>query len=163
MTASLNAGTSVVAGRASDDDHDFAFDLRLDDGYAHRIDFGLGGVDPLIVDEAPPLGAARGPNPARLLGAAVASCLASSLLFCLRKSRIEVKALRTRVSGRVERNERGRYRVSEIRVELSPEISEDDRARMSRCAEIFEDFCIVTQSVRSGVPVSVTLTPSGRG
>ncbi len=39
----------------------------------------------LVTDEPAPLGGAAGPNPSRLLGAAVANCLAASLPFAMRK------------------------------------------------------------------------------
>jgi len=36
-------------------------------------------------------------------------------------------------------------------------LNEDDRVRMRRCIEMFEDFCIVTQSVRKGIDVKVAV------
>ncbi len=133
----------------------FALALTLQDGYAFTVDFGQQGVPDLLLDEPPPLGAGRGPNAARLLAAAIGHCLGASLLFCLRKSRIEVEELRATVEGTVVRNERGRLRVGAIRVKLAPEVAPGDRDRMGRCLELFEDFCIVTESVRQGIPVVV--------
>jgi hypothetical protein len=31
---------------------------------------------------------------------------------------------------------------------------------MRRCLELFQDFCIVTESVRQGIPVSVDVAPA---
>jgi len=53
------------------------------------------------------------------------------------------------------RNEGGRWRIREINVLISPDVSEGDRGRLKRCVELFEDFCIVSQSVRQGIPVNV--------
>jgi len=133
----------------------FSIALTLQDGYAFTVDFAEGEGPPLVVDELPPLGQARGPNPARLLAAAVGSCLGSSLLFCLRKSRIEVAQLRTTVEGSLVRNERGRLRIGGIRVRLAPELTLEQRARAGRCLELFQDFCMVTESVRDGIAVDV--------
>jgi hypothetical protein len=59
------------------------------------------------------------------------------------------------------RNERGRLRIGAIRVTLAPEVDLEQRGRMGRCLELFEDFCIVTESVRHGFPVSVNVeTPT---
>lgn len=136
----------------------FAVNLTLRDGYSFDVEFADGEGPPLIVDELPPLGEANGPNPARLLAAAVGSCLSASLLFCLRKSRIEVAQLRTTVDGTIARNERGRLRISGLRVRLAPDVTAEQRERMGRCLDLFQDFCIVTESVRDGIAVDVEVT-----
>ncbi len=138
----------------------FALTLTLQGGYAFTVDFGQEGVDDLMVDEPPPFGAGRGPNAARLLAAAVGHCLGASLLFCLRRSRIPVKQLRVTVAGTLVRNERGRLRIGEIRVSLAPDITPEDRDRIGRCLDVFEDYCIVTESVRQGIPVTVAAEPA---
>ena len=135
----------------------FSAELSLRDGYTFDVDFGDGAVPELVVDELPPLGEANGPNPTRLLAAAIGSCLSSSLLFCLRKSRIEVTGLSTRVEGTIVRNERGRLRIGSIRVRLTPELNAEQRDRMGRCLDLFQDFCIVTESVREGIAVDVAV------
>ena len=141
--------------------HDrFTVDLSLRDGYAFNVEFGDGEGPPLVVDELPPLGEGNGPNPARLLAAAVGSCLSASLLFCLRKSRIEVAELRTTVEGTITRNERGRLRMGGIKVRLAPQVTPEQRERMGRCLDLFQDFCIVTESVREGVAVDVEVAPA---
>src|SRR5574341_352263 len=80
----------------------FALDLRFRAGYEFAVDFAQPGVPDLVVDEHPPLGAGRGPNPARMLAVAVGHCLASSFLFCARKARIEVKAFAVQEPQRPE-------------------------------------------------------------
>ena len=54
------------------------------------------------------------------------------------------------------RNEQGRFRIGSIDVELVPELSD---AITADCAmrRLFEDFCIVTASVRQGIPVNVSV------
>lgn len=84
----------------------FDIELRLEEGYRFTVDFG-DGIPTLLVDEPPPLGEGAGPNPSRLLAAAVA-----------------------------------------------------DAGRLDRCLDLFEDFCIVTQSVRNGFDVEVEVNPA---
>lgn len=136
-------------------DREFAVTLDLKDGYRFDVDFLQDGVPGLVMDEPDPLGAGAGPNAVRVLGAAIGNCLGASLLFCLRRSHIEVASLRVDVSGTVVRNEAGRYRVGEVHVKLHPDVAPGDMALMSRCLDLFEDFCIVTQSVRDGIAVQV--------
>lgn len=148
------------SGRPIDDEaRGFSFDVDLMDGYRQRVDFGLPGVAPLDIDEPPPLGELAGPNPARVLGAALASCLGASLRFCLGRAHVTVHGLHTRVEGTITRNERGRLRVGTIRVRLEPVVAVEDQPRMARCIEVFEDFCVVTASVRPSVTVEVQVVP----
>lgn len=138
----------------------FAVAVTLRDNYAFTVEFAEGEGAPLVVDELPPLGEANGPNPARLLAAAVGSCLSASLLFCLRKSRIELAQLRTTVEGTIVRNARGRLRIGGLRVRLAPGLSGDQGERIGRCLDLFQDFCIVTESVREGISVEVAVEPA---
>lgn len=133
----------------------FEVEVNLQEGYQLLADPRMEGVEPLLVDEPPPLGEGAGPNPARLLTMAVASCLSASALFCLRKARVDVRGLRTSARTTLGRNERGRLRIEGIEVELRPEVDPAEMKRMDRCLDVFEDFCIVTQSVRGGLPVTV--------
>jgi organic hydroperoxide reductase OsmC/OhrA len=110
-----------------------------------------------MTDEPEPLGKNAGPNPARLLSAAVASCLSSSLIFCLSKSRIAVDDLKASVETVTRRNEKGRWRIAALKVKLHPVIREEDISRSKRCLELFEDFCVVTESVRKGIEVNVDI------
>ena len=49
--------------------------------------------------------------------------------------------------------------MSGIRVLIEPVVAESERPRMHRCLELFEDFCVVTQSVRAGIDVEVDVEP----
>jgi organic hydroperoxide reductase OsmC/OhrA len=135
----------------------FQIALLRKERYRFRVDFESEGVAPLDVDESPPLGAGAGPNPSRLLAAAVGECLSSSLIFCLGKSRIEVASMRTVVRGTYVRNERNRLRVGRLDVEITIGVPGVEAANLSKCLELFEDFCVVTASVRKGIPVGVTV------
>lgn len=135
--------------------------LHLEHGYRFGVDFALPGLPSLVVDEMPPLGQGDGPNPSRMLALAVAHCLSASLLFCLRKSRLDVVAMDTAARATVARNEKGRLRVARLDVRLTPTLGSGDPARMARCLEIFEDYCVVTESVRSGIAVGVEVAIAG--
>lgn len=119
--------------------------------------FDVAGVPELIVDEITPIGENVGPNPTRLLSAAVGHCLSSSLLFCLRKARVSVKNLETEVKANLERNEEGYLRVTSLDAQIRLDVNKDDKSRVDRCLGIFENYCTVTQSVRKGLDVKVTI------
>jgi len=139
----------------------FSVALERLDGYRFRAEFG-DGIAPLVVDESPPLGQNAGPNPSRLLATALADCLSASLVFCLGKSRIEPLTLRTTATGTLVRNEKKRLRIGRIDVVLVLELAPADLDRARTCLGLFEDFCVVTASVRAGLPVGVRVeSPAG--
>ncbi len=133
----------------------FTLTLEQVRDYELRLHFDKPELADLIVDEPPPLGRNAGPNPARLLAAAIASCLTASFVFCARKSRLETGPLRAEVSMEIVRNENKRLRVGRVKVTIDPALSPADLDRARRCREIFEDFCTVTQSIRQGVNVEI--------
>ena len=63
--------------------------------------------------------------------------------------------MKTEVEGTVARNEEGRWRVKRMKVWLHPEVDEGQRRQMEWCVEIFEQYCVTTQSVRKGIDVEV--------
>ena len=127
----------------------FSVELEQIGNYRFRADFGN---SELFVDEPPPLGEGSGPNASRVLATAVANCLSASLIFCLEKFRNEVEGLKTRATGTLVRNEKGRLRIGRMDVEIR---LDGDYDHVDRCLAQFEDFCVVTASVRQGIPVGV--------
>ena len=123
--------------------------------YSFRVDFGGDGYKELVTDEKAPLGRGAGPDPSMLLAAAMGNCLSSSLLFCIQKARVQVKGMKTIAKLVTTRNEKGRWRVSEVSVEIAPEVDKEFMSQMQRCIGLFEDFCIVSQSVTQGIPLKV--------
>jgi uncharacterized OsmC-like protein len=129
--------------------------LKLLEGYKFKAEFDIAGVPSLTVDELVPIGESAGPNPTRLLSVAIGHCLSSSLLYCLQKARIKVKDLQTTIRANVARSEQGYLRITSIDAKILLEVNEEDKSRVSRCLEIFENYCTVTQSVRRGINVNV--------
>lgn len=140
-------------------EHEFGVTLNWQHGYTFSVDFEKEGIPELLTDEPAPLGEGAGPNPARLLAAAVGNCMSASLKFCLERAHVDVQGLQTRVEGTMVRNERGRMRIASLRVRLEPTLDAANLARIGRCLEVFEDFCIVGQSVRQGIDVTVEVEP----
>ena len=135
---------------------EFTTSLEQVRDYTFTATFDKASMKTLTLDEPSPLGSESGPNASRVLASAVGHCLSASLLFCLQKSRIPMKHVSTKVHTTLARNEEGRWRVQGMKVDIKAESeNEEDRERMKRCLDLFEDFCIVTQSVRKGVDVKV--------
>lgn len=131
--------------------------------YQFKVEFDLPGMPELLTDEPEPVGKNSGPNASRLLAAAVGNCLSSSLIFCLSKGRVDVGDLKTSVETVMQRNEKGRWRIVALKVKLHPVVREEDVSRSQRCLGLFEDFCIVTESVRKGIEVNVDVDMGSPG
>ncbi|MBD3172878.1 OsmC family peroxiredoxin [Candidatus Bathyarchaeota archaeon] len=138
----------------------FEVSMKRENGFEFRVDFGDPGIENLIMDEPEPVGENKGPNASKVLAAAMGNCLSASLLFCLQKARAEVGEVETRVEGKMRRNEDGRWRIKEVSVEISPEIDREEyESKFDRCMDLFEDFCVVSQSIEEGIPINVNVNP----
>lgn len=133
--------------------------LTLRHDLAFLVSFDNSKMAIINTDESPESGGSgEGPDASRLLAAAIGNCLSASLAFCLKKSRIELKDLKTKVEVKIARNEKGHLRVKQMKVKMHPEFKfSDDANRTERCKQIFQDYCIVTEAVRQGIPVEVNV------
>ena len=132
----------------------FQVNLKLLENYLFEIDFGEFGT--FMTDEPEPLGKGDGPGPSALLGASVANCLAASLLYSVRKFKSDPGDVSASCEGTLERVER-RWRIVNLAVSIRMGEAAEEIGNLERPLEIFEDYCVVTQSVRHGIPVSVTV------
>jgi len=132
---------------------------RVDD-FEFRVQFDKPEFPELTLDEPSPLGQDKGPNATRVLAAAIGNCLSASLMFCLQRSKLVVDSLQAEVTPTTARNEEGRWRVHHVDVKILTKTAEEDPKRFQRCVEIFENYCIVTTSVRQGIPVNVEVSQS---
>lgn len=131
------------------------------DKYKFLVDFGP-NLAQTVADEPPPLGEGTGPSPQQFLAAAVANCLSASLLFAHGKFKEDPGRLLTRVACEIGRNERNRLRVTAMKVTITLGVAPESLGHLERVLAQFEDFCTVTQSVRAGIPVAVTVrSPDG--
>ncbi|HCX32957.1 MAG TPA: peroxiredoxin [Rhodocyclaceae bacterium] len=129
-------------------------------GYRFLIDFAPAAAS-LLADEAAPLGEGVGPTPGQLFAAAVANCLGASLLFALKKFKQDPSGLRAAATIRTGRNAENRLRVEEIRVDIALGRPGGEIEHLARILDQFENFCTVSQSVRAGIPIAVTVTDVG--
>jgi len=122
--------------------------------YQFQNQFGA-AVPQLLTDEPAPLGQGAGPSPVQLLAAAVGNCLASSLLFALRKYKQPGEPIACDVQAQVARNAEKRLRVSTTTVRLTLGANAEQIDHLERILGSFEDFCTVTGSIRQGIAVQL--------
>lgn len=135
----------------------FTIHLTQLDDYQINVKFDWKKAADLLMDEPPPLGEASGPNASRLLAAAAANCLSASLLYCLAKEEPPGHSLRTEATCILVRNDKKRLRIGgmEVRLIIADELVQSKR--FDRCKDLFEDFCVVSASIRQGIPIKVSV------
>lgn len=138
-------------------DTTFTVNLKLLENYLFEMDFGEFGN--IITDEAPPVGDGEGPGPAALLAASVANCLAASLLFAVRKYKDDPGEVTASVTGELGRVDRY-LRITSLSVQLRLGNASETIESLPKVLSQFENFCVVTQSVKRGIPVDVEVLDS---
>ena len=132
-------------------EEDYRFSMEFDPGMAA-----------VVTDEPAPIGGGAGPSPSQLLAAAVANCLSASLLFAVGKFKGDPGKLTATATCEIGRNEKGRLRVTGIRVGITLGTAPETLSHLERALAQFEEFCTVSQSVRTGIPISVSVkAPDG--
>lgn len=137
--------------------NEFTIDIEQQQDYKFQVRFDKPQHPAMMVDEPAPLGNDTAPNPARVLAAAVGNCLSASLLFCSRKAKTQIGPIKSRVHAQIVRNESGRLRIGKMRVEIDANVPEGEQDKAKHCLGVFEDYCMVTQSVRQGFPIEVSV------
>ena len=136
--------------------------VAREDKYQFVVDFGP-NIAQTVGDEPPPLGDAAGPSPAQLLGAAVANCLCSSLVFAVNKFKGDPGRLTATATCETDRNDKNRLRVTHIQVDIALGSNPEDLPHLDRALTQFEEFCTVSQSVRAGIPFTASVqAPDGK-
>lgn len=135
----------------------FTIQLEQLEDYRINVEFDWKRAADLLMDEPPPLGGTDGPNASRLLAAAAANCLSASLLYCLAKEEPPAHSLRTEATCILVRNAQKRLRIGGMEVKLIAGQALTESRRFDRCKTLFEDFCVVSASIREGIPIQVSV------
>jgi uncharacterized OsmC-like protein len=133
----------------------FTIHLEQEEGYDFRVKFDIDKAPELLMDEPSPLGEDNGPNASRLLAAATANCLSASLMFCLAKKEVPANSIKTEATCTLVRNDKNRLRVGRVDVRITAGNELIESKKLGRCLDLFEDFCVVTASLREGISIGV--------
>ena len=99
-----------------------------------------------------------GTSPTKLLALSVLGCLSLSFSFCLQKENFSLSEFDGKAEVIIMRNDKGFWRVKKINVEMIPKIDTPEmRKRADQCRKFFEQYCIISESLRSGFEVNVNL------
>ncbi|MFX0028358.1 MAG: OsmC family protein [Candidatus Hermodarchaeota archaeon] len=131
--------------------------LKQTEEMIFRCELGNLKIENLFIDEKnEKVEEKLGPSPAKLLGLSVLGCLAASFSFCLQKGGFSLPGLNGIAEVTIARNNKGFWRVNKIDIEMVPQIDTPEmRKRVNQCARFFEQYCIISESLRKGFEVNV--------
>ena len=133
--------------------------LKQEEEMIFKCDLGNLKMVNLYIDETNTKRTEKiGPSPTKLLALSVLGCLAASFSFCLQKKNFSLSGLEGKAEVTIARNDKGFWRVKRIDVEMIPKIDTPEmRKRADQCRKFFEQYCIISESLRTGFEVSVNL------
>jgi len=123
-----------------------------------KVKFAHGAVDDLVI-----AGSRVSPEQMegvsrKLLAASVAYCTTGWLFTLLKKTRVEVGALRSKAEVTMAKDEFGRDYVDEIGLQVQVEIPDEDLNAFERCRAIVERGCLITRSLRKGIKATASIS-----
>ena len=133
--------------------------IKLEEEMIFKCDLGQIQMNDLFIDEQHKKSIDKiGPNPSKLLGLSVLGCLAASFAFCLQKKNYTLSDLDGKAEIISKRNEKGFWRLKKINIKLNPKIDNPEmRKRADQCMKFFEQYCIISESVRNGIDLDVKI------
>ena len=134
--------------------------FEADIWWQHQLKFKaeLDGLHRAEIDELEPNGTDLAPNPADYLLLAVGGCLASAFMFSVSKFDLNLNKMHAKVRGKYTRvNERLRVERVDVVLEVDPETEKDLQEIKEWCIGVFRNFCVVSESIRKGLPIGVTM------
>jgi organic hydroperoxide reductase OsmC/OhrA len=119
------------------------------------IQFGwTEGPDVALDDSASPE-SQREPHATLLLAVALGNCFAMSLASCLRELQVEPHGIETTVRGRLVRRDRESAQINQLDVQMRLGVSDDLASRLERCLKLDDEYRMIRESVRAGIPIHV--------
>lgn len=117
------------------------------------------GVTVPIAGSREPDGPAEAANPEELLLGALAACFANTWAIFLKKLQIGYAEPTVAVSGRLEDDPAGGFRVTDavIQARVPAPLLESDRAKIEKSIALTEKYCIVSKVIRAAMPVRVEI------
>ena len=124
-----------------------------------KCDLGQLAMQDLYIDERQSIKIRKiGPSPVKLLAISVLGCLVASYSFCLQKRNFSISDLGGSAEVILARNDNNFWRVKKIDIKIKPKIENPEmRKRADQCKKLFEQYCIISESLRNGIVVDVDL------
>ena len=133
--------------------------LKLQENMLFKCELGNVKMQDLYIDERNKKKNEKiGPSPIKLLALSVLGCLAASFEFCLQKKGFTLSDLDGRAEVTFIRKNKDFWRIKKIDIDLLPKIDNTEmRKSVAQCKNLFEQHCIISESLRKGMEINVNL------
>ena len=102
-------------------------------------------------------GQGSAPCPDQLFLSAIGGCLLNTFLSFRRRLGAETRSVKIKTGCRVELRNPNGYRLTQISATIRVATEKGEESRNRRCAELARDYCHITKSIESAVPVDVEI------
>jgi uncharacterized OsmC-like protein len=135
--------------------------LKQEEEMVFKCDLGNINMNPLYIDEKHKKEIDRiGTSPTKLLALSVLGCLAASFIFCIQKKGLSLLNLEGKATVYIARNKENFWRVKKIETLLIPKTNDPIiQKRINQCKKFFEQYCIISESIRRGINIDVKIEP----
>ena len=133
--------------------------LKLQENLLFKCELGNVKMQDLYIDERNKKKTEKiGPSPIKLLALSVLGCLAVCFEFCLQKKGFTLSDLDGRAEVTFTRKDKEFWRIRKIDIDLLPKIDNTEmRKSVAQCKNLFEQHCIISESLRKGMEINVNL------
>ncbi|MFX1327006.1 MAG: OsmC family protein [Promethearchaeota archaeon] len=133
--------------------------LKQEEEMIYKCNLGGINMHHLYIDESQKKAREKiGPSPAKLLALSILGCLSASLEFCLQKKNLSLLDLEGKAEVTIARNDKMLWRIKKIDIDIIPRVNNPKmRKRIDQCRKFFEQYCIISESIREGIELNVNL------
>ncbi|MGV9173528.1 MAG: OsmC family protein [Promethearchaeia archaeon] len=106
-------------------------------------------------------GTNKGPSPVEYFLLGIGGCMASTFVFCCQKNEIEIHDISITIDGqlthREDRENLLQFQKIEGYIMFIPKHGEQNKQAIKQCINDFQKYCVVSNSLRQGIPLSVNV------
>ncbi len=100
-------------------------------------------------------GSGSAASPEQLFMASVASCMITTFIYLAKKLNLHVEEVFAEVSGRLERAEKGGYKIGNINVNIGVKVGKGEEKDAENCLRALDTYCIIKNTLESPPPITV--------
>ncbi|MHA1273308.1 MAG: OsmC family protein [Promethearchaeota archaeon] len=100
-----------------------------------------------------------GPSSVEYLLIGIGGCIGSTFIYCFRKNKIEIENFSIIVDGQLKHiGPKNRLRLINVDVfiDFKPKPGQE-KEKIELCKKIYEEHCIVSNSIKAGLPINVKM------